>query len=903
MTQEKPEGEAEESRASSEALFAGGASPRAAAPRPEQIGRYRIVGELGGGGMGVVYRAIQEHPAREVALKLVRADVMTPEAAKRFEREGELAGRLQHPGIAQVFEAGVAATPTGPQPFLAMELIEGVPLVKHADDAGLPLRARVELLRKVADAVAHAHSRGVVHRDLKPGNVLVDRSGAPKVVDFGLARALERGVDPTTTLTTSGQLLGTLRYMSPEQADPGGEPADARSDVYALGIVGYELLAGRMPYVVDGKSLAVQLETIRGTEATPAGKLDRALAGDLETILLKALEKERARRYADAGAMAADLDRFLRDEPIEARRASGWYRAAKFTRRHKALVGGVAATIVVLLAGIASTTWWFLEARSEGKAKTAEAVKAQREAARAKRGEAQLAGRQGQWERAIGLYEEALAGAPPDALDALDVCIELVEARVAYGQDAQAAAEIAALVRADALGSRRAKVRLLDAESRLRRNEAPAAPRAELERLAEEPDLSEVDRCYVRALITPSLDEARVQLDRAVALDPFHYGAQVARLGVLLALGDMRELATSVLFVERCFPQDSTPLVAHVVMDLLRADRSGVSGKLDELGHRVSGERLGSVRSQVDLIDGAMRSFRLDDIVGNGAPPLLLILGPLVTRLATPSAALNHGNLGISIGYLRSFETSWARLLEALNPAAVLSGELGTKLRNALAQAKQGNSVALFHFMHGYLTVFEMKLDATSAEKLRVMESAERSFRRAAELPAHHEIFTGAAAYFAAYAENLLLRRGVGSAEEMRANFRRHVAQLAELPASVGVGVPTWSLVMGLASQIGEHELAAMVAERWLANLGDSAARRLALARLDFARGAASEAVERLCALLEDDPANAEARALLDQAKDEVGKVGTPGQSLLLDDYLDEHLVELPATAPPSGGG
>ena len=343
--------------------FAGGP------PLPQHIGRYRIIRILGEGGMGTVYEAEQDSPRRRVALKVVRAGLSSREMRKRFERESQALGRLQHPGIAQVYEAGTADIGLAPQPYFVMEFIQGAPLKEYVAANALDFRARLELVAKTCDAVQHAHDRGIIHRDIKPGNILVDRLGQPKVLDFGVARLLE--AQPAETLHTSeGQMVGTLAYMSPEQvlADPSA--IDGRSDVYAIGVVLYELLAGRMPYDVAGRqhdAIAAILEE----DPRPLSAIDRRYRGDVDTIVAKALEKDRARRYASASALASDLRRHLASEPITARPASAGYQLQKFVRRHTSLVAAAAAVFAALTAGTIVSTSQALRARSAERAAVA----------------------------------------------------------------------------------------------------------------------------------------------------------------------------------------------------------------------------------------------------------------------------------------------------------------------------------------------------------------------------------------------------------------------------------------------------------------------------------------------------------------------------------------------------
>ena len=333
-----------------------GATP-AASTFPARVGHYKILGVLGEGGMGTVYEAEQDHPRRVVALKVIRGGSLSPQLLRRFEHESLVLGRLQHPGIAHVYEAGTIEGAGGnPVPFFAMELIRGVPLTTYAALKKLGTRERLDLIARICDAAYHAHQKGVIHRDLKPGNILVDESGQPKILDFGVARAIDSDIQQTLH-TEIGQLVGTAPYMSPEQV--GGDPdeLDTRSDVYALGVVAYELLTGRLPYKLGRKTTHETVRVIREEEPTRLSSLDRTLRGDVETIVAKALEKDKVRRYQSAEALAGDIRRYLKDEPIAARPASTWYQLAKFSKRNKALVGGVVVSFVILLAGIAGTAW------------------------------------------------------------------------------------------------------------------------------------------------------------------------------------------------------------------------------------------------------------------------------------------------------------------------------------------------------------------------------------------------------------------------------------------------------------------------------------------------------------------------------------------------------------------
>lgn len=322
---------------------------------PEFIGHYRILRLVAQGGMGAVYEAEQEKPHRVVALKVIKPGYANEEMTRRFEMESQALGRLHHPGIAQIYEAGSAETPFGVQPYFAMEFIEGLSLVAFAAEHKLDARARLHLLASISDAVHHAHQRGLIHRDLKPSNILVEGNGQPKILDFGIARITDSDSQATRE-TNVGQLIGTLPYMSPEQmmADP--FEIDIRCDVYSLGVILYELLAGELPFDLNRKAIHQAVQVIREQEPTRLSSVNRIYRGDIETIVAKALEKQKSRRYDSAANLAADIRRFLNDEPITARPPSTAYQLQKFAQRHRALVMGIAAVFVVLIAGIVASS-------------------------------------------------------------------------------------------------------------------------------------------------------------------------------------------------------------------------------------------------------------------------------------------------------------------------------------------------------------------------------------------------------------------------------------------------------------------------------------------------------------------------------------------------------------------
>jgi len=363
-----------------------------------QIGRYKLISVLGEGGMGIVYLAEQERPVRRrVALKVIKPGMDSKRVLARFEAEQQALALMEHPHVARVHDAGL--TQSG-RPYFVMEYVKGIPITEYCDKQRLTIEERLQLFLHVCEAVQHAHQKGIIHRDIKPSNILVSMENdqaIPKIIDFGVAKAMSQPLTERTLYTEEGQLVGTPEYMSPEQADMASEDIDTRSDIYSLGVLLYVLLTGVMPFdsntfreggverirqiirEADPKTPSTRLSRL-GEEAgkiaekrrTEIRTLAKRLHKELEWIPLKAMRKQRMERYRSASELADDIENYLKGAPLIAGPPSALYRLRKFMRRNQALVAGIAAVVAVLIAGVIVST--FFAIRAERQARTSQAI-------------------------------------------------------------------------------------------------------------------------------------------------------------------------------------------------------------------------------------------------------------------------------------------------------------------------------------------------------------------------------------------------------------------------------------------------------------------------------------------------------------------------------------------------
>jgi serine/threonine protein kinase/tetratricopeptide (TPR) repeat protein len=410
------------------------------------IGPYKLMEQIGEGGMGQVFVAEQQHPIhRRVALKIIKPGMDSRQVIARFEAERQALAIMDHQNIAKVYDAGT--TDSG-RPYFVMELVHGVPLTEYCDANKLTPRQRLELFVPVCQAIHHAHQKGVIHRDIKPSNVLVtmyDDKPVPKIIDFGVAKAIEQRLTEKTIYTQFGTLVGTFEYMSPEQAEMNAFGVDTRSDVYSLGVLLYELLTGTTPLersrlreaafgeiirlIKEEEPLrpSVRLSTsgtlakVAAARQTDPARLSRLVCGELDWVVMRCLEKDRTRRYDSASGLARDLEHYLKDEPVEACPPSAGYKLRKFGRKHKVVLATAAAFAALLLAGAAASTWQAVRAtRAESEAtRERDAALAAEEQAQADRNRALAAEAKTKAEKANAqaaldfLWREVLSQASP----------------------------------------------------------------------------------------------------------------------------------------------------------------------------------------------------------------------------------------------------------------------------------------------------------------------------------------------------------------------------------------------------------------------------------------------------------------------------------------------------------
>ena len=881
---------------------ASGVPPDSAAPLPDRIGRYRILGYIGRGGMGAVYEAEQDNPRRIVALKVVRAAALSAETLRRFSQEAQVLGRLQHPGIAQIYEAGTARTDGALQPYFAMELVRGESLLQYAHHGQLGIRERLQLLVQVGEAVHHAHQKGVIHRDLKPANILVNERGQAKVLDFGVARATDADLQATTLQTDLGQLVGTIPYMSPEQA--GGDPADldTRSDVYALGVVAYELLTGRLPYDIP-TSIPLALRVIREDEpsrmsggARGSTRGSRLLRGDIETVVFKALEKDKTRRYQSVSAFTADLKRILNSEPISARPPSTWYQFRKFAARNRALVGGTLAVLLTLVIGLATTVSWAVRAthaehdlkgalqtaqqateRAKDATKQAQStqMEIQRRLAESQAQSARLAARRGDWTTALRFYEAAIAEGY-HARNEME--LGRVEALYSLYRDHEALALAEELSESEDLGRRRGPVLLW--LGFLTMNLRPGGTADGIDWITaalETGGLEASDEAFARGLLAETMPESAAYFREALRTDPFNRTAVVMLGFTELVLGRAAEARVEVTHALALQPEDPVLHTLHAMLAVAVDDDASVEETIEQVAEHVSAEQRAAIEASIDALRSAFQSMRaaarLDLSDRQAIPNLLMKIADAMVKIRN-AAGMEASPL---MRMASMMPPSFATLRDAMAGImfAALSG------RYELAAEHVDRCVRVAPSGHMYL------LQGTVDFYLNRSRDASDAFRRAMDTPALFDVRCAAvqgaiASEFTIAVEEWQGRGAVGDFLD-RVRIASLSRDFCEACVTESVECPAFFIIqlVQVLTQIDEPELARRIAVTALELSPRDPQILYCKALADYHLGAYGPALAALDEVLDIQPTDAPALKLRVQALTELGRVGHPGETKL----------------------
>jgi serine/threonine protein kinase/Flp pilus assembly protein TadD len=756
---------------------------------------YEILEELGRGGMGVVYKARHLGLKRLVALKMIlSAEHAGADELARFRAEAEAIARLQHPNIVQVYDIGEH----NGKPYFALEFVSCGSLAACLHGEPQPPREAAHLLETLARAIDVAHQQGIVHRDLKPANVLLQRKSEtrnpksdtkrdgtdsdfefrisdfePKVSDFGLAKQL----DDDTGRTRTGAIMGTPSYMAPEQAAGEVHAIGPATDTYALGAILYELLTGRPPF--RGACVLDTLEQVRTQDAVPPSRLIARLPRDLETIGLKCLDKDPARRYSSAAALADDLRRYLDDRPILARPAGRWEQLRKFTRRKKLLVASVTAVILALVLGIIGTSLgmaraWVAEKEAlENLDRAVEAEKImRRDLARSHWDNARLAAGHGRWREALALFDRALEAGYED-----EVAVEMqkLTALLALHETQLAQDQIALLARRSDLGDRESSLLLARGSLALGEWSGQQAALADV-RLALQKGLPADEAAYAQALLADWPQDAARHLRQALALNPSHPEARQHLLPVLFSLGHFEECRQEANTLLAFFPEDPSPKVFLAVVALLEGDLEAARAHIQHTEAQFGKKRVALLQDAVGILHEALQAAAVSDQpkVSPFLLPRLFVLFTRFQQVDPQSPLLQH----FHTVNLPALAHVWKPIYTAVMQLSTGPGRdtLATQLEDIVAHHPEG----VAYFLHGTALMWLIN-PKKKADLLPQLRRVELSFRRGMDAPCVVPAIRRLNRYWGAYAEALLAKPdpALSPADaEMRQRARSNVQRL-----------------------------------------------------------------------------------------------------------------------------
>lgn len=725
-------------------------SPGATTTEPlAAVPGYEVLEELGRGGMGVVYKARHLGLNRIVALKMIlAAEHAGTEELRRFRAEAEAIARLQHPNIIQIFDIGEQHG----KPYFALELVEGGSLAAKLHGEPQPPRDAALLVEVLARAMEVAHQKSIVHRDLKPANVLLTNAGQPRITDFGLAKSLDRDAGRTQ----SGAILGTPSYMAPEQAAGHTHAIGPATDGYALGAILYEALTGRPPF--RGATVLDTLALVVASEPVPPSRLTARLPRDLETICLKCLQKEPARRYPSALALADDLRRYLDDRPIVARPVGRWEQLGKFVRRNKLLVGSIVAVTLALVLGIIGTALGMKEARAaEGVAikNLQRAVAAEnemrRDLARSHWDNARLEAGHGRWRQALALFDKALEAGFEDEIA---VRLQKVTALLALQENNIAEKEITALAQRPDLGPWEGTLLLARGDLALGKGSGQEQALADV-RQALQKGLPPDEAAYAQALLADWPQDAVVHLRQALKINPSRPGARQHLFPLLMSLGRFDECKQEASTLLAFFPDDPSSMIFLSIVSLLEGNIDAARAQLRQTEAQLGKERTAVLVDVVDVLHSALQAAATSDqpSVPITLVPRLIYLKSRFERLDArggPTPDFHAVNLP-------ALAHVWKPLAAAL--VDLPAGRSFQKHASALEEVVAHHPEGLACFLYA-MALTGLATREKGAAALPLLRRAEEAYRRAMDAPITLPPVRRLARFWGTYAQSLLCHPG-----------------------------------------------------------------------------------------------------------------------------------------------